>query len=136
MKQERTGGIRCSAWLGVIRETWTDGWEGKIICAVFGVLAALLLLFGVSVWQWCAALSLKEGVIVDKGHTAAWVQTTFILISDGKNTTMIPQTIYWPEAWSVTIEGNDPKGVHKQRTVSVSREAHDKMELGTTWRVK
>lgn len=143
-ESQKPAALRSMRWLGVkvknctfeIADMWLDGWEGKIMVGIFAALAALILWMGVLGWQWFDALALKQGVIVGKGHSDAWVQVTFITISDGQTTTMIPQTIYWPESWSVTIEGDDYKGVHKKRTVSVSREAHDKLELGTTWRVQ
>jgi hypothetical protein len=124
------------SWIDSARDAWTDGWEGKIVCGVFTMMVATLLFFIVILWQWFAELSLKEGIVTNKGHIEEWIQTTYITMSIGEGTMMVPQTIVFPESWSVTIEGDDPEGVHKQRTISVSREFFEKIKTGEMLIVK
>ena len=93
---------------------------------IFGCIAACVLagvgLFGYLVYGSFHALKLKEGTVISKHHSeACYTQTLMPIPFDGgKTTTYLPQTQYYPESWSVTIEGDAPDGEHLTRTIGTN----------------
>ncbi len=97
----------------------------KLECLCFSILAATILFFvgllGYVGYNYFHTLKLKEGVVISKDHSDEFYQTTIMTMSDGKTTTMYPVTTYYPESWSVTIEGDAPDGEHLTRNISVNQ---------------
>jgi len=73
-------------------------------------------------------MSLKAGEVVKKYHTDDFFM--MVPMQSGDTTIYIQQ--YYPESWTVVIEGNDPKGVHKTRSVDVDKCEFNKIEVGKT----
>jgi len=111
--------------LGTLKDIWDDHWSTKLIMSL---IAAILVFAGYDLYCQYDALSLKTGTVISKNHSDARDDLTVIYIDN----TPYQQWTHWPESWSVTIEGRDPNGVHKKRTVSVGRDQWDQISEGET----
>lgn len=105
----------------------------KLECLCLSILSALILSFAVLLgyvgYNYFHAFKLKEGVVISKDYSPAGYTTTFMTISDGKITTMYPVTTYYPESWSVTIEGDASDGEHLTRSIRVDHSRWDEIEV-------
>lgn len=67
--------------------------------------------------------------VVDKAHKNAHV--IFVPIYNGKTMMLLPQ--HWPEAWYLTIEGENKDGDICQRTIQVSESEYEQVSIGQEW---
>lgn len=120
---------KLNAPTGVRSMRWLCGWtvvETLVVLAIAALLAVII-------WSVCVEIhshTLKHGVVIGKHHDAAWVQTTMMVISDGKTTTVIPQTTYWPETWNVTMEGTNSSGEQLTRNLSLEKSEYEEIKIG------
>jgi hypothetical protein len=94
--------------LETIREIWGDGWTGRLAILAIALAAALSLLLISTFLFWIVDSSFLpvlngDGTVTRKLHSDAHSTTTMILM--GK--TMLPQTISYPESWSLVIKLKD-----------------------------
>lgn len=101
------------------------------------VIAVLLIIVGVIIYQTVASSSVEEGVIVNKEfipeHTVMMPITTYIKV--GK--VAVPNTIYitrhYYDQWAITFEGKNQSGTVCQRTVYVSEEVYNSYKINDTF---
>jgi hypothetical protein len=102
-----------------------------VLCCV--VLAILLIIGGVSIYQSIASSSVKEGVIVNKEfipeHTTMIPITTYITAGNVKvpNTTHVIR--HYSDQWTIVFEGKNNLGKVCQRTVYVSEEVYNSYKI-------
>jgi len=102
-----------------------SNWFEKVFACV---ILAIAVFIAWVVFDWVDALSLKTGVVIGHGHSPSSMQVQFVQSGNS----LIPVWTHWPETWSVTIEGEDPSGERKRRTVFVSQSDWEQIQEGTT----
>lgn len=90
------------------------------------LIGCLVVLAGVGLLA--RSQRLTSGVVVKRGYAAAWEQTTFYPMQIGDMTLYTPQTIYWPETWTLTVQSGA-----RTRTVNVTQSQHDAHPEGSRW---
>lgn len=69
------------------------------------------------------------GVVVEKNYDPAWVQTTTRCQIYGKTTICLPDTIYWPESWSIQVKDE----ANKKHWVDVSEQEYLSISVGSSY---
>lgn len=96
----------------------------------FKTLAAVAVL--VLVMLWVTACGAREGVITEKGHDPAWVQTQQQCVgysAQGVCTIWMPITTYWPDVWWIRILSDSGETGQWE----VSRDEWDRLAIGNRW---
>jgi hypothetical protein len=106
---------------------WILGGCLTLCCACLFAAFGFLMFAG---WQHFDALSLKKGAVIEKSYSPAHSSTVMMNYGTPQAPIMMPLTTDYPESWRVTIEGYDPKGKFKKRTVSVSKSTFDSVREG------
>ena len=102
-----------------------------VLCCV--VVAILLIICGVAIYQEVVNSSVEEGVIVNKefipAHTTMIPITTYITVGKMQvpNTTYI--TRHYSDQWAITFEGKNKSGKVCQRTVYVSEGVYNNYKI-------
>ena len=102
-----------------------------VLCCV--VIAILLIIGGIAIYQSVVSSSVEKGVIVNKEfipeHTTMIPITTYITVGDVK----VPNTTYiirhYSDQWAITFEGKNKSGEVCQRTVYVSEEVYNNYKI-------
>lgn len=109
--------------------------DNLILKISLGICAALFIgcfvMLGLVIYQDIDSQSLTEGIIIEKIYSEAYETTIYIQ----SGAVEVPVTTRYPETYSITIEGNDPKGVHKKRNLSLSPEQWKKIKEGQYFKV-
>lgn len=102
-----------------------------VLCCV--MVAILLIIAGVAIYQSIASSSVEEGIIISKEfipeHTTMIPITTYITVGKVR----VPNTIYvtrhYSDQWTITFEGKNKLGKVCQRTVYVSEELYNSYKI-------
>jgi hypothetical protein len=115
-------------------DMWRDGLLGKfLLFLLISMGVGIIFLFGLLIFSIAdtSFLSYEHGsaTITNKHIEPAHQSTTFITISSGKTTTLVPQTTYYPESYTLTLSFK-VNGEEVSGDKSVQKNYFDQVQLG------